>query len=369
MRPEQPGRAPARGSRSPLGLYTPTMRVAMLQAEIPPVGPGGVGYQVDLVATHLVRRGHDVTVFTANDPPTGKTYRCVQAHLRREGRTHRQLGVGLAFARLDLTGFDVIHAHGDDWAFLGRQRVRTFYGTALMEAVSATSILRFGSQLCYYVLEWLSSLSAEGVVISRDTKRFLPLARRHIPCAFDPSIFFPGGDRTGNPSILFVAGTLKGRKRGELLLETFREVRRTIPDATLTIVSSDSVSMPGVTSLSRVTPEVLGQLYRRHWLLCSTSSYEGLGLPYVEALAAGLPVVATSNTGAREVLEGGRFGILCSPDELASSLIEVIGDEGRRRELSSSGPEAARQYSTDVVVADYERLYEYVRQRSAALQT
>lgn len=330
----------------------------MLQATLPPSPrTGGVGYQVDLLARGLTGRGHDVTVFVVDDVPTSRGYRSIPVPLPQRGRAGRIFGVGRAFSRLDLTEFDVVHAHGDDWLFGRRPRVRTFYGTALMEARAATSWLRKGSQLCLYSLEWVSSLGPLTVSISERTRRYLPLVKSCIPCAFDPAIFHPGGRRTPFPSVLFVAGTLAGRKRGDLLLRAFREARAAIPQAQLTIVSRDSVDRPGVTCVSGVEGGALGDLYRNHWLLCSASSYEGFGVPYVEALASGLPVVTTENHGASEVLRGGELGVVCAPEELGPAITGLLEDEARRRCLSERGLEAVRSFALDVVLDQYETLY------------
>jgi len=341
------------------------MRVAILQADVPPAGVGGVGYQVLLLAEGLSRRGHDVTVFCACDPPHDTPYPCIRVHLPYRGRLYRHVGVGLAFSRLSLSDFDVVHAHGDDWCFGRRPRVRTFHGTALMEARMASSWTRRLSQLSHYPLEWLSSVGATGVTVSRTTQRFLPLVQQCIPGAYDPTYFFPGDCRTAHPSILFVAGTLQGRKRGGLLLDAFAAVQDSLPEATLTIVSPEAVSRPGVTCVSGLEPSVLGAEYRRHWALCSTSSYEGFGVPYVEAMASGLPVVTTSNVGAREVLQDGRLGVICSPDDLAQRMLALLTDEAARRRLAEAGLRAATRYSIDVVAEDYERVYSSARARSA----
>jgi phosphatidyl-myo-inositol alpha-mannosyltransferase len=332
------------------------MRVAMLQAFLPPAPQaGGVGYQVDLLASHLVSRGHDVTAFALGGAGGARPYRTV-AVPSGTSRWRRLLGTGLAFSRLDLSSFDVVHAHGDDWR-MRRPHVRTYYGTALMEARSATTWRRRGSQMLLYGLEWVSSANRFSVGISASTSRCLPLVRSRIPCAFDPGVFFAGGKRSEHPSILFVAGTLLGRKRGGLLLDVFAAVRRAIPGATLTIVSEDAVDRPGVTCLRQVTASDLGELYRSHWLLLSTSSYEGFGVPYIESMASALPVVATPNPGAIEVLGNGAHGVLAPPERLARAVIELIRDDARRRNLSAAGLDASRSFSVDVVARQYEELY------------
>lgn len=333
------------------------MRIAMLQSSLPPSPrAGGVGHQVDLLATEMARRGEDVTVFTADAPPVDRPYRVVRVTVG-PGRWRRVLGVGWRFARLDLSGFDAVHAHGDDWLLGRKRRVRTFYGSALMEARTATSALRRLAQLCYYALEWPASFNPRSVAISNATRRYLPLVRRCVPCGFDPEVFYPGGTRTEEPSILFVAGTLEGRKRGALLLDAFTEVQRMVPDSRLTIVSQDRVEQPGVTCLTDVGPSELGALYRSHWLLCSTSAYEGFGVPYVEAMASGLPVITTVNDGAREVLADGRFGVLCEPDAVAGEIVALLGDKERRERPASAGIHASGRYSIRLIADEYLALY------------
>jgi glycosyltransferase involved in cell wall biosynthesis len=152
-----------------------------------------------------------------------------------------------------------------------------------------------------------------------------------------------------------------GRKRGHVLLKAFEEVRRRIPDARLTIVSRDRAVGPGITSLADVEAAHLGHLYRSHWLLCSASSYEGFGVPYVEAMASGLPIVTTPNHGAEEVLGNGERAIFASPDDLGGSLMASIDDIARREELSRLGVETAKAYSVDVVAGRYEELYSRAR--------
>lgn len=330
----------------------------MLQASLPPSPQaGGVGYQVDLLARALTRRGHRVTVFVVDDPPLGTPYECSRVN-GGQGRGRHFVGVGRAFAGLDLSGFDAVHAHGDDWLFGRRRRVRTFYGSALMEARTATRWLRRGSQLYYYGLEWISSsTNRHCVAISETTRRYLPLVRTCIPCGYDPAIFFPGGERTPYPSMLFVSGTLEGRKRGDLLLATFARIRQDYPNARLTIVSPDRADGPGITCVSNLDAGDLGCLYRSHWMLCSTSSYEGFGVPYVEALASGLPIVTTLNHGAAEVLRYGQLGVLSPPGQLWRALEDLIDDASRRRALTETGIQAAQSYSIDVVAERYESMY------------
>lgn len=335
------------------------MRIAMMQADLPPVGAGGVAYQVDLLANALSNRKHEVVVFTGHGTAGDRTYVCVDVRAKGGPTVRRFLGIPMRYRQLDLHQFDVVHAHGDDWAMRRSvPRVRTFYGSALMEALTARSWRRRTSQLLGYGLEWLSIARADKTVaISHGTARSLPVVRTFVPCAFDPALFFGERDPAPYPRLLAVAGSLGGRKRGALLLAAFREVRKVYPRAELVLVTRDKVKVPGVRVVMAPSRAQLGRLYRTSWILCSASSYEGFGVPYIEALASGAPVVTTTNAGAREVLEDGRLGVLCRPDALGETVVRLIADERRRGELAASGLEASSRYRVENVAAEYESIY------------
>ena len=68
--------------------------------------------------------------------------------------------------------------------------------------------------------------------------------------------------------------------------------------------------------------ERLIELYQQAWLFCLPSSYEGFGVPYIEAMSCGTPVVATPNAGAREVLEEMAGGTL--PEAIAVCVLLLL---------------------------------------------
>jgi len=112
----------------------------------------------------------------------------------------------------------------------------------------------------------------------------------------------------------------------------------------------------GVTYRTGVADAELASLYRRAWVYASPSTYEGFGLPYLEALASGTPVVATPNPGSREVLAGGEFGRLVTDDEFGPALAQLLGDERARAELARRGLRRARELSLSAMVDGYEGL-------------
>jgi phosphatidyl-myo-inositol alpha-mannosyltransferase len=342
------------------------MRLAILHVDLPPVAIGGVAYQVDLLARAMVGRGHEVTIFTCYTSPGERPYRTVSLPPPRLGKLGAMFGVAARFARIDLSGFDVVHAHGDDWATRSRPPwVRTFHGSAMNEALSATAYKRKAAQTVQYGLEWLSLVRADATTaVSANTRRFLPRIGVVVDNAVDSDVFYADEDRFPDPTILLVAGSLGGRKRGHLVVSAFREVRRTLPKSRLIIVSRDHVDEPGVECRVAIPQAELGELYRRSWALCSASSYEGFGLPYAEAMASGLPVVTTSNPGALEVLDGGRLGRIVTPAGLAGALKSVLTDRALAAHYRAAGLVAAERYSLNRVAAQYEAIYQQVAEVS-----
>jgi len=101
----------------------------------------------------------------------------------------------------------------------------------------------------------------------------------------------------------------------------------------------------GCDMLGFISDEELNELYRRATLFVSLSAYEGFGLPIVEAMAHGCPVLVADNSSQAEVAGDGAFLIHdTSPDSIAERLTELLAD---RDELARRG-EAARERAAEL---------------------
>jgi len=101
-------------------------------------------------------------------------------------------------------------------------------------------------------------------------------------------------------------------------------------------------------------------------IYCSPSLWEGFGMSLVEAMAAGLPVVASDIPPHREIL--GTAGILFtpdSPDALASALALLADDPERRARLGDAAKARSAQFSLDNTVAAYEKIIEDTLKRKS----
>jgi glycosyltransferase involved in cell wall biosynthesis len=106
-------------------------------------------------------------------------------------------------------------------------------------------------------------------------------------------------------------------------------------------------------------------------VLCSLS--EGFPNSIVEAMAAAKPVVATNVGGNVDAVRPGETGLLVSPrdpEQLASALEQLLGDEQLRQRMSAAGQQRARQeYHATRVLPLLEALYERLARRPEAQLT
>lgn len=114
-----------------------------------------------------------------------------------------------------------------------------------------------------------------------------------------------------SPELLHVGSTIP-RKRIDVLLRVFAEVGRLRPDLRLLRVGgsltleqqelANSLGIGGrIDTLPRLSPPQLGAVYRRAKVLLQTSESEGFGLPVIEAMACGTPVIASDIPSLREI--------------------------------------------------------------------
>ena len=352
------------------------LRIAVIQRFLPSRSRGGVGYFTHGLCNALQRRGHAVTVFSHDPAPDAALYRVSVLPPTRAviGYQSGPLAFPFQVARQDFSDFDLIHAQGDEH-LISRSSppvVRTMHGSALAEAIHngwrGRSPKHFFMHLYFYGAELISDLRADAViVVSKRTSRHYPRTHGVIPNGVDVELFsHEETSKAVHPAILFV-GDLYSRKRGRFLLEVFQSrVKPSIPQSELWIVSPDRVGGDGVRWLGRVDSEQLAKLYAQAWVFCLPSSYEGFGRPYIEAMAAGTPVVATPNAGAMEILDNGRFGLIVSDEHLGETLVKLLTDADLRERLSKLGLDRATVYSWERVAEQYEHVYENVLKRRSS---
>jgi glycosyltransferase involved in cell wall biosynthesis len=320
-----------------------------------------------------VQLGVPVTVASLGSAPADALYdhRPLFASARwlRDSRTGRLAVLPALLNGLDVQAHDVVHFHGDDWFTLRRPRatVRTLYGTALREAQHATRAPRRTLQYLLYGAERLSHrLSTITVALGRDAAEVHGV-ERVIGCGVDDTVFRPGA-KSESPRLLYV-GLWEGRKRGRWLYELFVErIAPRYPDAQLHFIADcEPPAHPQVRFTHFPDDATLAQAYREAWIFALPSTYEGFGIPYLEAMASGTVVVATPNPGSRELLAAGRFGVLAEDAAFGDALLALLRDPEERERFAAAGLARSREYAWSRIAREYLAVYrEAIARRGGA---
>ena len=171
------------------------------------------------------------------------------------------------------------------------------------------------------------------------------------------------------------AGNVKPHKNLERLIEAFDRVRKHGLDHLKLVIIGDEISK--YTSLRRAVhkhqlhkyvrflgylpEETLAVMYRLAGVFVFPSLYEGFGLPPLEAMASGTPVVTSNVSSLPEV--AGDAAVLVDPydpDAIAAGIERVLTDERIRRELRRKGVARARQFSWEQSVKRVREIYAQV---------
>jgi len=197
-----------------------------------------------------------------------------------------------------------------------------------------------------------------SVVYSGVDERFRPLSR-------DESNL---GVADGRPFILHV-GTLEPRKNIEVLIRAYARIRHTIPHVLVLIGArgwyyqnifrliaelglQEEVLAPGY-----VDPGDLARWYNSADLLVYPSAYEGFGLPVLEAMACGVPVVISEAEALREVAGDAALSVAAEPDTLGGAIQKVLADQMLAGRMRVAGLERAGQFTWDRTARETAALY------------
>lgn len=279
------------------------------------------------------------------DPRTG--HGRMWSHVLRElaGDVELQVGGG---RRTDVW---LVDGHGP-WQALPGPVVAQVHEASWDEPGTAASVdAGFLASLRERTLPWLeraavvvvpSAWSAAQVAAHGGT----PVVAHH---GVDAAVFRPGGARVAG-EVLFV-GTFQPRKNLAAVRAAVRELAAEGLPVSLTVVAGGAHDRPdsrdleaaalaplqGV-ALRRETAAddtALAGLMQRCAVLCLPSLAEGFGLPVLEAMACGAPVVVSDRGALPEVVADA--GVVVAPQEVTAGLRAVLGDPGRAAALSEAG--------------------------------
>jgi glycosyltransferase involved in cell wall biosynthesis len=357
---------------------------------------GGTGRHVLDLAEGMSDRGHDVHVVYS----TGRIDRFFQARLATMDHV-RQLPVAMRTSihptdfRVVRTirryekehgPFDIVHGHSSKAGALARlvamgtraQAVYTLHGLIMMDPK-----LALWKRAFYLAIELGLSLRTQRIIaVAPEEARAavrLGLGRKRVtvvPNGVEEDITVPRdvarrelGLAPDNICVGFI-GRLVEQKAPEVLLRGFARAVRSAPQLRLAIVGSGPLmsEMQALAAELRIGNRVLwlGERDARGVIaafdvFAISSRKEGLPYVVLEAMSAGLPVVATSSAGVEILVEPGVNGFVIPPEEptpLGDALEKLATNPESREAMGKASRELVKRFSVEAMIENTLRAYE-----------
>ena len=343
-----------------------------------------------MVTRELARRGHHVTLLCQADSWIGEQMatepvRVVYSNMRRW--PPHELGRVATLVRR--RGIDVIQTH------LSRAH---FFGVLLRWMTGVPCVATAQSR--HFQLHWMFN---DCVVAASEATRtfhcrqnlvrpsravtihnFADVRRLHHPAADARQRVRREFDVPDDALLIGSVGDLVPRKGQLSVVEALPRVLAAAPNARLVLVGP--AKDPDYTALVRQRAEQLGvaaavvfagrrddmpDVYAALDIKILASLEDSLPLAILEAMAAGLPVVATTTGGIPECVHDGKTGLLVPPgdsDALATALVRLLGDPALRRACGQAGQQlAAQSFSPESHARALEGVFaRLIRHRAAA---
>lgn len=374
------------------------MRVLHCTLDYAPRAAGGAEHQAQLQAEEFRRRGHDVHVVCPRQGSEGSgLVGGVNVH-RLWRINHRPAQTLTACASLawfllrHARAFDVIHVHladvrADVATLVCRLMRRPVYVKIAAGGPGGEigKLRRISWLTHYYGLRHAACVQAisEEIAAQLAELGLDPDRIAAIPNGFDPAVFHPAFDserralrrtlglQEDRPIVLYVGRFARYKGLADLLAAWPRIASQSDAECVLSgfVAYDDPYPIPD--GIGRVTvrewtshPELL---YRAADVFVLPSHVEGMSNALLEAMASGLPVVATRVGAAPEMVEDGVDGLLVPPgdqDALASALERLLADSGLRHAMGGKARDSVQnRYSLPAVVDQIEARYAVITYR------
>jgi phosphatidylinositol alpha-mannosyltransferase len=377
----------------------PAVRRPLKVAIVSPYGyphPGGVNEHVRYTYEAMRRMGHDAWVITSK----------YGRERESEGRIIR-LGTGWAFPANGSVGrvtlswrfkhkarelleehrFDILHFH---------EPLVPFLSPTVLDASETVNVATFHAFGGFSPSYWIGSkftgrLAAKlhgRIAVSGAARHFInryfPGDYRIIPNGVDLERYTDAQPfeelRDGTLNILFV-GRLEDRKGLRYLLQAYHRLRKRKVDARLLVCGAGPkmrehrryVGLRGIRDvefLGRVSDDDKARYFASADIFCAPATgQESFGIVLLEAMAAGVPIVASDIHGYKRVVERNVQGLLVEPRNarsLAAALYTLARDPEMRHQMGEAGRQRAPEFSWDRVTERVVDYYYEVRERVAA---
>jgi phosphatidylinositol alpha-mannosyltransferase len=366
--------------------------------------PGGVTEHITALDKHFRAWGHDTRIIAASTTDED----VLGDHVIKVSGAVAPVSFSGSKARITLSpqvyrrvkkilkdeNFDVVHVHEPTVPILSLVVLRHSHAlnVGTFHAYRESNVLyEYMRPLVSRVINRLDGRIFVSDAVREYITRYFPGEYTIIPNGIDCERFAAPALKPieqfndGRPNILFV-GRLEKRKGFRHLIRAFQLAKQVVPDARLIVCGafSDTDKAPfiryaratklrSVHFIGYVSPEELPRYYRTATIFCAPSTgFESFGIILLEAMAAGVPIIASDIAGYRQVISDGTEGVLVPPKDepaLANALIDLLHDPQRRAAMSDCGKRKAAEYDWSIIAQRVLGYYsELMRAKQAASQ-
>lgn len=361
--------------------------------------PGGVNDHVRHLARQLSHSGHTTRIFAPSsradiDFDSARFYRIGTPIAIPANESVARIALSFHLANrvaaiIEEERFDVLHFHEPLMPALPMTMLRmsTTANVGTFHAFARSNLgYYYGKPLLGPYVQYLHGAIAVSEPARAFVTRYFPEVRaRVIPNGVDTTVYRRGQTpirhlRDDFVNILFV-GRMEKRKGLGDLLRAFRFMQSRFQRTRLIIVGDGPLRgkvesyvsrhrIPNVVLAGYVPDSVKPRYYSSADIFCAPATgAESFGVVLLEALATGLPVVATEVPGYMSVLEPGKDSLTVEPKnwrELGASLVILARDAELRRRLGDYALQKAQRYSWETVASEVVDAYHDAIQKFTA---
>ncbi len=380
---------------------------------------GGAELVVHHLATYLSKKGHEVVVFThkKNQEAKFKTDYRIACYPRTPEKYVRFLQgyifmiFLLSFNRREK--FDIIHVHVAKMAFYAL-KIKKFIGTPIIVTTHGGDIQKYPSINYGARLDPFWSSKIEYAIRNADLLTSIGSSTRReyevIGAQSTKIVDIPNGvdykrfkseyeDVRGilnldpGAKLLLSVGRYHPKKGYEYLVEAMPQIVSNCENVKCLIVGKRlntlkplikqkgvqdyiklveeqafNPSSNAVIDLKKMPNDFLYNIYRSSDLYISTSLIEGFALTIIEAMAAGLPIVATQVEGNEDAVKNGQNGLFIPPknsEALAKRVIELVNNDTQRAVYAKKSKELSKKYDWKDIAHAYLSAYKNLKEEYA----
>lgn len=348
---------------------------------IPSLVTGGAEIMMETLTIELKKLGNDVSVLVFYDNDTD-----IKRRLIENGVEIISISKDTGFSVKTLLKMrkiikklkpDIIHTHLHvlPYVWLSSRKVKIVH---TVHSIASKEQSGFGKTICGHLYKKsrkcipvsISSLVKESLISEYDIHKELYVVDNGINLSGRKQI--TSYDFSDNIDIVHV-GRLTALKNHRLMIDVIKDISETIPNIKMHFYGAgeEKDALIEYTKNCNATENIIfeGLSDNVSEELCKAdifllpSAYEGLPMSLVEAMAAGLPVIASNVGGIPDVVTDGLNGCIIEPDfeSLKVALINLISNKTERERLGRNALERAFDFSSEKMAKEYLSLYDKYR--------